>query len=379
MKKKGKPRLLILYASAGAGHKQAAFALKKVCDETQSAVAEAVDILDYTPAYFKKFYTGSYLEIVKRIPELWGYLYGRLYKHQGPSLSSRLHHVIGNLHIAPLLNYVKDFKPDAVVFTHFLGSGAVEKLRLRKLLNVPFYCVITDYAIHSFWINKDINKYYVCTEGEKRILKRHGLKANQIEHTGIPVSPEFSKKYNKAVLRRKLKLDAKLPTVLMISGRFNLKGYEQLLASFKDVKQKMQLVVLAGNNRLLTQKLTSIAKGLKNMRFKIYGMVDNMHELMAASDIVISKPGGLTTSEVLASNALMAVIDPIPGQEQRNSDYLLESGVAIRIHDMENGGLKIADLLTNQRRLSIMRKHLKWVSRPKAAYNIVQDIVSELK
>jgi len=122
------------------------------------------------------------------------------------------------------------------------------------------------------------------------------------------------------------------------------------------------------------RKMKTIARGLKNKQVYIYGMVDNMHELMAASDIVISKPGGLTTSEVLARKTLMAVIDPIPGQEQRNSDYLLESGVAIRIHDLENGGLKISDLLRNKRRLSIMRSHLKWVSHPQAAYDIIRDI-----
>jgi len=373
-KMKKKPRLLILYASAGAGHMQAARALKKVADEKSSAIAEAVDILDYTPAYFKKLYRGSYLEIVKRIPELWGYLYDRSYKYKKPVLTTRLHHIVGNLHLSALLKYVKEFKPDALIFTHFLGWGALGSLRKLKVFNIPFYCVVTDFAIHSLWINRHVSKYYVATEGERRVLRLHGVAEDCISVTGIPVHPEFAIGFDKNSLRRKLKLSTNLPTVLMISGRYNLQGYESLLKSFKGVKDRLQIVVLAGKNKVLMRKMKAIAKGFKNKQVHIYGMVDNMHELMAASDIVISKPGGLTTSEVLARKTLMAVIDPIPGQEQRNSDYLLESGVAIRIHDLENGGLKISDLLKNKRRLSIMRSHLKWVSRPQAAYDIMQDI-----
>lgn len=373
-----KPKLLILYASAGAGHQQAAFALRKVAEENFSITARAVDILDYTPAYFKRFYTGSYLEIVKRIPELWGYLYDRSYKYKKPTLTARLHHVAGNIYLSRLVQYVRDFRPDTLVFTHFLGWGTLGPLKRLKILDIPFYCVVTDFAIHSFWINKHIDKYYVATEGEKRVLKHHGFNNRQIITTGIPVDPAFSTKFNKTQLRRKLKLNPQLPMVLMISGRYNFKGYEQLLASFNDVKNKLQLIVLAGRQESLLSSLTNIARRIK-MSVRLYGIVDNMHELMAASDIVVTKPGGLTTSEVLACNTLMAIIDPIPGQEQRNSDYLLESGVAIRIHDMESGGSKIADLLTNKRRLRIMRDHLKWVSHPRAAYKILRDILSELR
>lgn len=378
MKKKPKPRLLILYASAGAGHKQAASALKTVAKKNYSAEACDIDILGYTPSYFRRFYAGGYLGIVKRIPELWGYLYDRSYKYRKPTLTTRLHRVVGNIHLSSLAQFVRNFRPDALIFTHFLGWGALGHLKRLKILDIPFYCVVTDFAIHSFWINKHINKYYVATEGERRILKRHGFKDNQIMITGIPVNPAFSHTFNKNALRRRLKLNPKLPTVLMISGRYNFKGYEQLLASFKDVKHKIQLIVLAGRHKVLLASLTNIARKIK-MPVRLCGIVDNMHELMAASDIVVTKPGGLTTSEVLASNTLMAIIDPIPGQEQRNSDYLLESGVAIRIHDMENGGLKISDLLKNKRRLRIMRNHLKWVSHPCAVYKILGDILSELR
>ncbi len=376
MKKKKIPRLLMLYASAGAGHMQAAKALKEVCDQKKIAVAETVDMLDYAPGYFKKLYKGSYLEIVKRIPELWGYLYDRSYKFKKANITTHLHHLVGNMHIASLLKYVKEFKPDALVFTHFLGWDALGSLKRLKFFNIPFYCVVTDFAVHSLWINRHVAKYYVASEGERRVLKLHKIKDSDIKLTGIPVDPKFAMSHNRNKLRKKLKISAVLPMILMISGRYNLQGYTHLLSSFKNVKDKLQIVVLAGRNKLLANKMISIGKGLKNIKVTVLGMVGNMHELMAASDIVISKPGGLTTSEVLASKTLMAIIDPIPGQEQRNSDYLLESGVAIRIHDMESGGQKIADLLTNKRRLNIMRNHLKYISHPRAAYDIMDDIVS---
>jgi processive 1,2-diacylglycerol beta-glucosyltransferase len=379
MTKKPKPRLLMLYASAGAGHMQAAKSLIAVCKETHATDAEAIDILDYTPAYFRNIYRGSYLQIVKRIPELWGYLYDRSYKFKKPTITTRLHHTVGNMHLAPLLKYVRQFKPDGIVFTHFLGWDALGSLKSLKLFDIPFFCVVTDFAVHALWINKYVYKYYVASEGEKRVLMSHSIKEKNILITGIPVSPEFAAGSNKEKLRKKLGIKKSSPTALMISGRYNLQGYESLLASFKDVKKYVHIIVLVGRNKLLEIKMQQISKTLSNKKVTILGMVDNMHELMAASDIVISKPGGLTTSEVLASKTLMAVIDPIPGQEQRNSDYLLEAGVAIRIHDMETGGKKIADLLTNSRRLAIMRRHLKYVSRPRAAYEIIEDIAKRLK
>lgn len=376
MKKRKIPRLLMLYASAGAGHMQAAKALKTVCDQKNVAISETVDMLDYAPGYFKKLYKGSYLEIVKRIPELWGYLYDRSYKFKKANITTRLHHLVGNMHIASLLKYVKEFKPDALIFTHFLGWDALGSLKRLKLFNIPFYCVVTDFAVHSLWINKHVSKYYVASEGEKRVLKLHKIKESNIILTGIPVDPKFALNPNKKRLRKRLKINTTTPMILMISGRYNLQGYVHLLSSFKDVRDKLQIIALAGRNKMLASKMETIGKSLKNIKVTVLGMIDNMHELMAASDIVISKPGGLTTSEVLASKTLMAVIDPIPGQEQRNSDYLLESGVAIRIHDMESGGAKIAGLLTNKRRLNIMRKHLKYISHPRAAYEIINDIVS---
>jgi processive 1,2-diacylglycerol beta-glucosyltransferase len=379
MKRGYRPKLLMLYASAGAGHMQAAKALKAVCNEQQVADAEAIDILDYTPGYFRGLYKGGYLQIVKRIPELWGYLYDRSYKFKRSAIATRLHCAVGNMHLAPLLRYVKGFKPDGIVFTHFLGWDALGSLKGLKLFDIPFFCVVTDFAVHALWINRHVYKYYVASEGEKRVLISHGIDNKDILITGIPVSPQFAAGFNRQALRQGLGIRPLAPAILMISGRYNLRGYEQLLLSFKHVKDYCHIIVLAGKNKPLELKMQQISKTLRNKKVTILGLVDNMHELMAASDIVISKPGGLTTSEVLASRTLMAVIDPIPGQEQRNSDYLLESGVAIRIHDMETGGKKIADLLTNKRRLDIMKRHLRYVSRPRAAYDIVEDIVKVLR
>jgi len=378
MAKKLKPRILILHASAGAGHKQAALSLEKTCQLTSSATAKAIDILDYTPAYFKRWYTHGYLEVIKNVPELWGYLYDHSYEYTKTTVLERIHKVISHLHLGPLLDYVQKFDPDALVFTHFLGAELLHNLRRKKILHIPFFCVVTDFAVHSIWISKRYNAYYVATEGEKRVLKRHGFKDNQIKVTGIPVNPVFASPVDKNALCRKRRLNPNLPIVLMISGRYNLRGYENLLSSFKNIKERLQLIVLAGRHKGLLQKLRKIAKGLK-MPVSIDGIVDNMHELMSISDIVITKPGGLTTSEALAAKTLMAVIDPIPGQEQRNTDFLLESGVAIRIHDMKNGGQKIAALLYNKKRLSDMQTRLKLVSNPHASYDIVQDIIHTLR
>ncbi|MFH1645844.1 MAG: glycosyltransferase [Candidatus Omnitrophota bacterium] len=378
-KKKSAPlKLLFLYASAGTGHKQAALALKKVCDQGSIAETEAIDILDYSPQYFKKLYSEGYLEVVKTAPDLWGYLYDRAYQFNKATVVERMHHIIGNLHIRALLDYVKKFSPDAIVFSHFLGFKALSSLRKSKAGRVPFYCVVTDYAVHPIWISQNVDRYYVASEGEKRTLKSHKFTEEQIEITGIPVDPSFSQQVDVERACKNIGFDPNIPKILIIAGHHNQKEYENMLRSFSGVKQELQIIALAGKHKTLKRKFEEIGKGLLH-KVNVYGMVDNMHELMSLVDIVISKPGGLTTSEVLASKTLMGIVDPIPGQEQRNTDYLLENGVGIRIHDMANAGIKIGELLYDKSRLSVMRSHLKWVSKPRACFDIIDDIVSSLR
>lgn len=371
-------KLLFLYASAGTGHKQAALALKKVCEQRAVEKAEVIDILDYSPKYFKKLYSEGYLEVVKTAPDIWGYLYDRSYKFNKATVVERMHHIIGNIHTGALLEYVKKFSPDAVIFSHFLGFKVLSSLRKKKFARVPFYCVVTDYAVHPIWISKNVDRYYVASEGEKRTLKSHKFTEEQIRVTGIPVDPSFAQNVNIEMACRNIGFVIDIPKILIIAGHHNQKDYENLLSSFKYVDKKLQIIVLAGKHKVLKDRFEIIGKDLSH-NVRVYGMVDNMYELMSLADIVVSKPGGLTTSEVLASKTLMAIVDPIPGQEQRNTDYLLENGVGIRIHDMANAGIKIGELLYDRSRLNVMRNHLKWVSKPRACFDIIEDIISITK
>jgi processive 1,2-diacylglycerol beta-glucosyltransferase len=376
-----KKKIIIFHAEAGAGHRQAASALKQIFNEVYPEIeVSAVDPLDFTPKYFKKIYANSYTEIVKHIPELWGYLYDRSYGNWSKKQSEKIHKSIERIHGGKLCNFVLSLQPAALVFTHFLAIDILEKYKKAQLKKVPFYCVVTDYAIHPFWVNSAVDKYYVSTEDEKRLLLRCGFPSEKVVISGIPVEPRFAKPFDRIKLREKLGLEPSTPTVLMISGRYDFEGFKKFLASFSEIDFRFNVIVLAGKDKKLFDELKKVAdKVKKKMPVYVYGYVPNMEELMGASDIVVTKPGGLTTAEVLSRKCLIGIISPIPGQEQRNSDYLLEAGVGVRIHDMELGAFKLRDLFLDKERLSRMFKNLDRISRPRAGYLIVKDIISDLK
>lgn len=369
-----KKKIIIFHASAGAGHKKAAESIEKAFNIISPSVeVSVIDALDYTPPYFRKLYAGSYLEIVKAIPELWGYIYDHSYPHVPDSLSAKLHKVITKIHANRIVDYVKKFSPDLIIFTHFIALEVLNDLKLKKVFRMPFYCVVTDFAVHSFWMHKTIDTFFVPSRGMKRVLISRSFEPESIQVTGIPVDPSFSKSFSKKKLREINNIEVKNPMVLMISGRYDMAGFLMLLKSFKNVKKRMQIIVLVGKDKELSQKMKQAARKVP-LPVKILGYVPNMPDLMAAADIVITKPGGLTTSEILARCTPMAIIAPIPGQEMRNSDFLLESGVAIRIHDMETGGLKIECLLEDRKRLKLMKDNLKKISNPKACFTIAEFI-----
>jgi len=372
-------KVLILHASAGAGHKRAAEALARAFRlENARNHVMVHDILDFTPPIFRRTYAAGYLDIVRRVPELWGYIYSQSDRKALDPTRRKIRSVFNKLNTPLFFRFFDDFSPDAVVCTHFMPLELLAARDRKAGTGPPLFCVVTDFAVHSLWILENVAGYYVATEEARRHLIRKGQAPERVKLTGIPIDPVFSRCEAPAAMRRKLGVRTDLPTILMLSGGFGVGPTCELISSMREMTLACQLLVVAGANEKMKRDCEAAALKL-DIPAKVFGFVNNMHELMDASDVVISKPGGLTTSEVLAKGKPMIIIDPIPGQEQRNCECLLEAGAAVRLFEVEDAPYKVASLLGDAKRLVEMGRNARKLGRPAAAASIVADILGLLR
>jgi processive 1,2-diacylglycerol beta-glucosyltransferase len=368
-------KILILHASAGAGHRRAAEALGKgfaaACPEAQ---VEIRDILEFTPAVFRKTYGERYLEVIKKVPELWGYVYARSDKKALEPLRRRLRSFVNKTNTLEFAAFVRAFEPDVVVCTHFMPLEILSR-RIRKgKSGASLFCAVTDFAVHALWVVEHVSCYYVAAEEARRQLLRHGQPEDGVRVTGIPIDPVFARSLPRAEARRRLGIDDSLPVVLVLSGGAGVGPMAELVRAVGASGAACRLLVVAGANAELKAGAEEAARGL-SVPVTVFGFVTTLHELMDAADLIVSKPGGLTTAEALAKGKPMLIVDPIPGQEQRNCEHLLEAGAAARLFDIADAGYKIGELLADPERLARMGRQAAEIGHPDAAVAIARDIV----
>lgn len=375
---KKSPRILIAHVTAGAGHQRAAEAIGQAFQNLYpDANVKLVDTLDYINTVYKKVYSNTYLALVKHSPRLWGYFYERFDKDE-ERIEDKLRQSMESLQAGDFRDFLDDFSPDAVICTHFLPMELISRWKKKRKSSLPLYAVVTDFALHTFWIVEEVDAYFVGNDDVARELQTRGAKVKDIYQTGIPVDPVFAALPGQPEMRDKLGLDREVPTVLIMGGGYGMGDMASLLRSFRNVTSKMQLLVVCGRNESLQEELNQIAHTLP-VTAKIFGFVRNVHELMRASDLVITKPGGLSSSEALASNCPMMIINPIPGQEQRNSDYLLENGAASILHHLNDGAYYVEKLLKNKERMASMVQQTRAIGRKDAALEITRQVMKLAK
>lgn len=368
-------KVSILHASAGQGHKRAADALAKAFrSERRDSVVSVQDVLDFTPLVFRKTYAEGYLRIVRRVPELWGYMYSQTDRKSVLPWRRKVRSAFNKVNARRFLRFCDEFEPDIVVCTHFMPLEVLSHRGRGRCGSAPLFCCVTDFAVHSLWITENVDGYYVATDEGKRQLVRRGQRADRVVVSGIPIDPVFATSEPKAVARRRLGLNPTLSTVLVLSGGFGVGPTTNLVRAFRETPIDGQIIVVAGANEKLRRQAQAEASRSRTPTV-VYGFVNNIHEMMDAADLVITKPGGLTSSEVLAKGIPMMIVDPIPGQEQRNCEYLLEAGAAVRLFDIEDAPHKVNRLLRDRSLLAEMRTRAVRTGRPDAAVTIVRDIV----
>ena len=369
-------RVMILSVKAGAGHLRAAAALEEVFRTEYPAVeVRNVEALSLTSAAFRKTFTGAYEKLIKHAPSIWGLIYEQLEKKPPTSKTKRLATLLDRANSGRIAKEVDGFAPDRIVCTHYFPAEVLGPRRRKGKLAAPLFVALTDYDIHVMWIQGGVDHYFVATDEMAWALRAKGIGDATVSTTGIPIMPVFSRDYpDKAAMRARLGLRPEPPTVLVAAGGFGLGSVDETVATLADAADDAQLLAVAGRNEELRKALEEAA-ATRHGKVVPFGFVGNMHELMAASDFAVTKCGGLTSSECMAMGLPMVIVRPIPGQEERNSDFLLENGVAVRANSAAHLVFKVKRLLGDPARLEQMSAAAKRAARPRAAYDIAARVM----
>ena len=370
-------KVLILSASVGAGHLRAAEALEKEFKRQDAATEiKNIDVLNYTNPLFRRLYGKAYLDMVNKMPEILGWMYDSFDK---PWENERRRLALDRLNTLPFIKLLKEEKPDIAVCTHFLPAEIISWLKAKEKIACPQAIVVTDFDAHALWLCHHYEQYFVALDETKVHLEKLGIPADKITVSGIPIDSIFSEKKDKSAIREKYGLEKDKLTILVSAGGFGVGKIEHLLIALADLQTPSQIIAICGRNEELKTKLEKLAvEKLNNEKvtFRPIGFTKEMDEYMSASDLIVGKPGGLTTSEALAKGLIFCIVNPIPGQEERNSDHLLEQGCAIKCNNLPTLAYKIDELAKNAKRFEQMKQNVLSFGKPKSAEAIVKKLAN---
>jgi processive 1,2-diacylglycerol beta-glucosyltransferase len=256
-----------------------------------------------------------------------------------------------------------------------MPAGIISHLIQSKKLNAHLSIVVTDFDFHAMWLSKIFHRYFVARPEVKAHLEALGLPAERITVSGIPIDPVFAEEIDVERVRVRYGLDPARTTLLVSAGALGVGPTEMVVAQLKQLRHPVQTIVVCGKSESLQEKVTELVAS--DPAFRVLGYTDRMAELMRISNVFIGKPGGLTTSEALASGLPMVIVSPIPGQEERNSDHLLEEGVALKCNDLLTLPYKLDQLLDDPGRLQLMRTRAAQLGRPQAAQTVVETLLED--
>ncbi len=379
-------RILIATITAGGGHLAAAAALEEAwrASRPEDAV-ERIDLLKFFSPLHRKIHADGYIQLVERAPELWGMIFAKTDNPKVARSMNKLKRAFPSNSRHRFERHVKHFKPDVVLCTHYLPvellghgrhkDGSRKTVGGTPALPGPFVAsVITDFEAHALWMDSGVDLYCVAAEETKARLVARGASAENIVATGIPIAGKFSGKVDTKAVRKAYGLRDDLRVMLVLSGGFGMGPVAEILEELDKVPKEFQTVVVTGRNEELRRELA--AQDRKHPTH-VLGFSSNMHELMAISDLVITKPGGLTSSESLAMGKPLFILNPIPGQEAANSDFLLERGAAGKVNRVEDLPYRIEQLL-GSKKLTEMAAAAKALGRPHAARSVCEEVMKRV-
>lgn len=366
-------KVILMYITENSGHHRASLAIENALKQISPSIHTLnINAFGYTNPILEKVINRTYMSVIKNSPEVWEYLYDNpkvLCSVQG------LRDAIHRFNSRKLKALLEDFRPRSIVCTQAFPCGMIADYKKNIKLDLPLFAVLTDHAPHSYWMFNEVDCYVTPSEASKERFVKNGINESKIKVFGIPIDPKFANKHDRNEICQKIGLDPDLPIVLIMGGSQGLGQVENIVESLEGLEVPFKLITVCGINKALQKRLFKRVRRYKK-RLVIFGHVQNIDELMEISGIVITKPGGLTTAEALAKDLQMIVVHPIPGQEQKNTEFLLQQGVAVRAEDTKDIAAFTQELLSSKTKLDEMRCRASLLKKPNAAVDIAKLVLN---
>ena len=368
-------KIIIFYASYGGGHLSAAKSIETYFKNNyQNIDIKLIDCMKYINKTIEKISTAAYREMAKKVPWAWGKIYSDSQKGPLAHISSRANAIMA----VKLLKLLKQENPDLIISTHPFGSQMCGYLKRKGKINSEIATILTDFKSHDQWLveNNYINYFFVSNNNMKYELMNRNIPEQKIFVTGIPVSEKFIKNYHKKEILNQLNFSENKKTILFFAGgefglgkSKTLEIFEKLVSNFENI----QIIAISGKNETMKNNFIKITNEYKrNNSVTILEFTDKVAQFMSISTLVITKPGGLTSTEALTSNLPMLIINPIPGQEEENAEFLEENKVAIWLKKDDDINSILNILLNDKNILKTMKDNTRLISRPNSTKNICE-------
>ena len=371
-------KIIIFYASYGGGHLNAAKSINEyILENYKNVDIELIDCMKYINKTIEKVTTSAYNEMAKKAPWAWGKIYADSQKGPLAHLSSRSNKIMA----IKLLKLLREKNADLIISTHPFGSQMCSYLKRKGKINSKIATIMTDFAPHDQWlVGSDFTDYFfVAHDKMKKYLINKNIPEEKIFSTGIPISTRFTKKYDKEKLLKEFNLQPGKQTILFFGGGEYGLGKSKTFNIFENLIQaneNMQVIAISGKNPEMKKEFENIIeKHNKSNCVKLLSYTNKVPELMSISDLVVTKPGGLTTSESLASCLPMVIINPIPGQEKENAEFLENHGIAVWIRNSNESKMIFELLLSNKEKLEDMKKNTSILAKPVSTAEICKILL----
>ena len=361
-----KKKVLILYISKFSGHYRAAEALEAALLKMPVEVdVTKINVLNYTNPILGRMINRAYMEVIKKKPEIWGNMYDN---PEVMKKTKKVREILHRFNMAKIGKMIKKYSPEIVYCTQAFPCGMVADYKKAFPLDITLVGVLTDHAPHSYWLYDEVDYYIAPSLETAERLKEKGVPNSKIKAFGIPVDPIFGVKQDKEKIRLSLGLDVARPTILIMGGSQGLGVIEEAVISLaSDGEHDYQLIVAVGSNKKLFSKLEKHSRNLAPGKMKLFSYTKNVDILMDASDVVVTKAGGMTTSEALAKLLPMVIVMPIPGHERMNADHLVSKGAAVEVKDMALLHKKLNELFDYPEKLKKMSENASSIAHPESA------------
>ncbi len=362
-------RILLMYISEHSGHHQASIAVEKaVLSTAPDTEVLNINAFKYTNPVMEKITHKAYLQIIKKRPEIWGYLY------DNPDVvkkTERLRNFVDTRGSRKIEGLIKRFEPDAIACTQAFPCGLAAKYKETHHLDLPLVGILTDYAPHTYWIHGGVDVYIVPSDEIGQALIKKGILPKKIKAFGTPIDPIFETPLDKREICGKLGFSPGRPVILVMGGTHGIGPDERLIRALDDSPGDFQIAVITGVNKKLFKKITGMERSFRK-KIIVKGLIDNTYDFMEISDIIITKPGGLTTAEALSKSLPMIILNPLPGKEDLNTKILTAKGIAVRARDEYDAARLAEELLNTPNKIKKMQDVISANAKPHSATDVAE-------